>query len=79
MMRACLFCGSPIPDARTINRQRSFCDAEHRRLFHKAARLWAITAVQAGLISPGYLQAWLSRYEPLSGVYASKDTEEDEA
>lgn len=47
----CFWCEQPFLPRSSGGKPQRFCRPEHRRFFHAAARLWAESAVTAGLLS----------------------------
>ena len=52
----CFWCEQPFLPRSSGGKPQRFCRSEHRQLFHSAARLWAESAVTAGLLSPAELR-----------------------
>jgi hypothetical protein len=49
-MCQCFYCGQAFDAFRRGGHTKEFCSAACRATFHKAARLWAVRAVRAGLL-----------------------------
>ena len=47
----CLWCERPFRGRVSGGKAQRFCSPEHRAAFHRAARQWAIGAVEAGIVT----------------------------
>lgn len=55
-MTACLWCGSGFEPRRDGGKAQRFCSPDCRLAFHRAARLWAIAAIDAGTLTVAALR-----------------------
>ncbi len=47
----CLWCEWPFKCRASGGKAQRFCSPEHRAAFHRAARRWAVGAVEAGIVT----------------------------
>ena len=50
-MKPCLWCEQPFECRASGGKAQRFCSPEHRKAFHRAARQWAVGAVEAGVVT----------------------------
>lgn len=47
----CLWCGKMLPTRRRRGSEQKFCTAGHRGAYARAARRWAVKALETGLVT----------------------------
>ncbi len=62
-MTLCLWCEQPFKCRASGGKAQRFCSPEHRTAFHRAARRWAVGAVEAGIVTVDCLK------NPASATY----------
>ena len=68
-MTVCLWCEQPFKRRASGGKVQRFCSPEHRKAFHRAARQWAVGAVEAGIVTVDCLK------NPSSATYTLIESE----
>ncbi len=72
-LRTCLWCEQPFKCRASGGKAQRFCSPEHRKAFHRAARRWAVGAVEAGVVTVDCLKNPSSAtYTFVGGVMAAQ-------